>query len=43
MKDREFIYIGKGKIIENERKVTFKLELENEVPPNIYTEFVEKV
>ncbi|RKL66481.1 DNA repair helicase [Salipaludibacillus neizhouensis] len=44
-KTEPFIYIGTGNTVEyeGEKPITVKLELENEVPPNIYTEFVEKV
>ncbi|WP_035351516.1 hypothetical protein, partial [Fictibacillus gelatini] len=40
-----YIYIGKGNSIyfEGEKPITVRMELENEVPPNLYTEFTKKV
>ncbi|MGC4379363.1 DEAD/DEAH box helicase [Fictibacillus sp. Mic-4] len=44
-KTEPYIYIGKGNSIyfEGEKPITVRMELENEVPPNLYTEFTKKV
>ncbi|MFC7395035.1 DEAD/DEAH box helicase [Scopulibacillus cellulosilyticus] len=44
-KTQPFIYIGKGNSIhyEGEKPITVRIELENEVPPNLYIEFTKKV
>ena len=44
-KTEPFIYIGKGYSVEyeGEKPITVKLELENEVPANLYLEFTKKV
>jgi superfamily II DNA or RNA helicase/HKD family nuclease len=44
-KTEPYIYIGKGNSVEFEgdKPITVLLELENEVPANLYTEFTEKV
>ena len=40
-----YIYIGKGDVIEyeGEKPITVKMELEHEMPVNLYTEFTKKV
>ncbi|MCB2291664.1 DEAD/DEAH box helicase [Clostridium sp. CS001] len=40
-----YIYIGKGDVIEyeGEKPITVKMELEHEMPINLYTEFTKKV
>ena len=44
-KTEPYIYIGKGNSVEFEgdKPITVWMELENEVPANLYTEFTEKV
>jgi len=44
-KTEPYIYIGKGNSVEFEgdKPITVRMELENEVPSNLYTEFTEKV
>ncbi|ETI69818.1 DEAD/DEAH box helicase [Neobacillus vireti] len=44
-KTEPYIYIGKGNSVEFEgdKPITVRMELENEVPANLYTEFTEKV
>ncbi|QCJ41180.1 DUF3427 domain-containing protein [Bacillus sp. S3] len=44
-KTEPYIYIGKGNSVEFEgdKPITVQMELENEVPANLYTEFTEKV
>ncbi|MCM3569800.1 DEAD/DEAH box helicase [Neobacillus mesonae] len=44
-KNEPFIYIGKGNTVhfKGERPITVQLELENEIPSTIYTEFTKKV
>lgn len=44
-KTEPYIYIGKGNTLEyeGEKPITIKLELENEVPASLYTEFTKKV
>ncbi|WP_062350146.1 DEAD/DEAH box helicase [Bacillus kwashiorkori] len=44
-KTEPYIYIGKGNTIEfdGEKPITVKLELEHEIPNNLYTEFTEKI
>jgi superfamily II DNA or RNA helicase len=44
-KNEPFIYIGKGNTIEYEgnKPITVQLELENELPVKLYTEFTKKV
>ncbi|CAH2716708.1 hypothetical protein BACCIP111895_03896 [Neobacillus rhizosphaerae] len=44
-KTEPYIYIGKGNSVEFEgdKPITVRMELENEVPTNLYTEFTEKV
>ncbi|WP_066071643.1 DEAD/DEAH box helicase [Neobacillus soli] len=44
-KTEPYIYIGKGNSVEFEgdKPITVRMELENEVPASLYTEFTEKV
>lgn len=44
-KNEPFIYIGKGNSVEHEgeKPITVKIELENEIPSRLYTEFTKKV
>ncbi|MGJ7922196.1 DEAD/DEAH box helicase [Neobacillus sp. LXY-4] len=44
-KTEPYIYIGKGNVVhfEGNKPITVKMELENEVPASLYTEFTEKV
>jgi hypothetical protein len=44
-KNEPFIYIGKGNTVhyEGEKPITCKIQLENEIPTNLYTEFTKKV
>ncbi|WP_312470316.1 DEAD/DEAH box helicase [Neobacillus sp.] len=44
-KTEPYIYIGKGNSIhfEGDKPITVRMELENEVPANLYTEFTKKV
>ena len=44
-KTQPYIYIGKGNTVEfeGEKPITVKMELEHEVPSNLYIEFTEKV
>ncbi|WP_017755041.1 DEAD/DEAH box helicase [Calidifontibacillus oryziterrae] len=44
-KNEPFIYIGKGDSVryKGEKPITIKIKLQNEIPANLYTEFIKKV
>ena len=44
-KNEPYIYIGKGNTVafEDEKPITVKIKLENEIPASLYIEFTKKV